>query len=132
MAIIGQSDVNASWCAEQDLPSNLIDEYNQQMQLQRELLSVNYSGQAEVTAVIVAKSSSSEEPQAKKYCAGSFNPATEGYMSNHAPHAYTVEPVYSGHPWDPFGTSQHEFIERSPANAVTTIYYTCSTVYIYT
>ena len=78
---MGQCDVQASWCAEQDLPSNLIEEYNQQMQPHTELLSVNYSGQAAVTAVVITGASSSAEPQAKKSRIGHLNSATEGYYT---------------------------------------------------
>ena len=38
--------IQASWCSEQDIPANLIDEFNQQIQSQIELLTVNYRCQS--------------------------------------------------------------------------------------
>lgn len=78
--VVGESDANTSWCAECDLPSSLKQEFDQHMHPERELLSVNYSGQAEVTAVITAKTSTCEvQPQAKKFRTH-FDPTTEGYV----------------------------------------------------
>ena len=51
------------------------------MQPHTELLSVNYSGQAAVTAVVITGASSSAEPQAKKSHIGHLNSATEGYYT---------------------------------------------------
>lgn len=76
---MGQCDVQATWCAEQDLPSNVIEEYNQEMQPHTELLSVNYSGQAAITAVVTTTAISCDKPQKKKLRTSHLNLATEGY-----------------------------------------------------
>jgi len=46
-----ESDVSTYWCAEKDIQSHLIDEYNQGIQAEVELVSVDYSDQVAVTAV---------------------------------------------------------------------------------
>lgn len=73
---MGQCDVSTYWCAEKDIQSHLIDEYNQGIQAEVEPVSVNYSGQVAVTAVITT--ATSDEPQAKKPHLTPFNPSTEG------------------------------------------------------
>ena len=75
--MVGQSDVATTWCAEQDIPSDIIDEFNQQTQPEMKLTSVNYSGQAAVTAVVTA--CRSDGHQKKKPRITRFNPSTEGY-----------------------------------------------------
>ena len=59
-----ESDISTYWCAEKDIQSHLIDEYNQGIQAEVELVSVDYSGQVAVTAVITT--TTSDEPQEKK------------------------------------------------------------------
>lgn len=93
---MGQGDVQATWCAAQDLPSNVIEEYNQEMQPHTELLSINYSGQATITAVVTTTASSCDKPQKKKLRTSHLDSATEGYnlMHNililHHTYAHTV------------------------------------------
>ena len=77
---MGQSDVTTSWCAKEDLPTSVLEEYYNNMESRRELLSVNYSGQTEVTAVVVTRPGE-EEPQAKKPRVDPFLPSTEGYYA---------------------------------------------------
>ena len=75
---MGEADTTSKWCAEKDLPVALVAEYNKQCKIERELLSINYSGHSEVTATTVASEvATSEEPPSKKSHTA-FNPATEG------------------------------------------------------
>ena len=75
---VGQCDVKELWCAEKDIPSALIDEYNLGKQPFTEAITVNYSGQAATTA-IVTTAPSLKEPPAKKTCTQRFDSATTGY-----------------------------------------------------
>ena len=77
--LMGQENVQASWCKEKDLPCSLIEEYDHQVQPCTELHSVNFSGQAAVTAVVVAGVDCLKEPQAKRSRTDHFNSTTEGY-----------------------------------------------------
>ena len=79
---MGQCDVAATWCKEEDLPSSILDEYNSKQQPHRELQSLNFSGQAAVTAVVATLSDSSDESLAKKPRTDCFDTATKGYVLN--------------------------------------------------
>ena len=81
VVVMGQSDVQASWCSEQDVPENLILEFNQQVESNTELISVNYSGQRAFTAVVAPTpvSDLTPIPPAKKTCTHLITLATEGY-----------------------------------------------------
>ena len=70
---MGQCDVTATWCKEEDLPSSLLDEYNRKLQPHRELQSLNFSGQAAVVAT-------HPESQTKKLRTDRLHTATEGYL----------------------------------------------------
>ena len=78
--LVGQCDVAAMWCKEEDLPSSLLDEYNSKQQPHTELQSLNFSGQAAVTAVVSTHSDSSEGSQTKKLRTDRLNTATEGLI----------------------------------------------------
>ena len=77
---MGQCDVAATWCKEEDLSSSLIDEYNSKQEPHRELQSLSFSGQAAVTAVVSTHPVSSDGPQSKKLRTDRLNTATEGYV----------------------------------------------------
>ena len=78
--LVGQCDVAATWCKEDDLPSSLLDEYNSKQQPHIELQSLNFSGQAAVTAVVSRQPDPSDEPDAKKVRIDRLNTATKGYI----------------------------------------------------
>ena len=77
---MGHDNVQASWCNEKDLPYSLTEEYNHQVQAYTELHSVNFSGQAAVTAVAVVGVDSCDEPQAKRSHTDHLNSVREGYI----------------------------------------------------
>lgn len=77
--LVGQCDVTATWCKEGDLPSSLLYEYNSKLQPRTELQSLNFSGQAAVTAIVTTHPDSSDVSQAKKPRTDRLNTATEGY-----------------------------------------------------
>ena len=70
--LVGQCDVAATWCKEDDLPSSLLDKYNSKQQPHREL---QFSGQAAVTAVV------SRQPDMNPMQKNDhLNTATKGYV----------------------------------------------------
>ncbi len=77
--LVGQSEAETSRCLEKDLPTGIIEEYNKQVQLETRLMSLKYSGQETVTAVVVQKDATSNDlPPQKKLRVDSLKSATAG------------------------------------------------------
>lgn len=75
---MGQSEVSAKWCAEDGIPSSILEEYKNGIEPQRELQQLNFSGQVAVTA-IATHPDLSDVTKAKKPRTDRFNTSTNGY-----------------------------------------------------